>query len=474
MKDLNPYPNLESSRGSEAMGRNLKRTVLLSMITVLLITIPVNGQDLKVSNITDLMRVIQEDYFFEVSQQQLLEGAMRGMFYPLDPHSSYFSKEEYTTFDQRSSGSFAGIGVSISDYDGELMIDDVIQGGPAARAGLQAGDLILSVDGKTAETSGLPELVRLLKGQPQTKVKLSIKKTGTEQIVTTEITREIIKLQPVTYKVLENNIGYIKIDEFIEKVSDQVEQAVEVLKKEKVKGIVLDVRDNPGGILDEAVDVADIFLPKNAPVVYIEYKNKSQQTLFSRKEPLKLPLVVLVNKGSASASEILAAAIQENKAGTVVGAATYGKGTVQMVNELVNGGGMKLTIARYLTPKKNWIHEKGMTPDFVIENPKKINLPMFAPMIEDKDYAKDEKGLNVYGAQQRLSFLGYKEVIATGSMDGTTEKALQGFQLTNKLKNTKGVLDIETRDALNNKIVELYMKPPEDLQLNKAMEILHK
>ncbi|WP_300297104.1 S41 family peptidase [Anaerosolibacter sp.] len=440
---------------------------------MLITVVPIQAAPLKVNDISDLMRLIQEDYLFEVSQQDLIEGAMRGMFYPLDPYSNYFSKEEYTTFDQRNAGSFAGIGVTLSEYDGELMIDEVIQGGPAARIGLQAGDLILSVDGKTAEEDGLPELVRLLKGQPQTKVRLSVKKTGTAQIVTAEVTREIIKLQPVTYKVLENNIGYIKIDEFIEKVSDEVDKAVEALKKAEVTGIIVDVRNNPGGILDEAVNVADIFLPKNKPVVYIEYKNKSQQTLFSRKEPVKIPLVVLVNQGSASASEILAASIQENKAGTVIGSTTYGKGTVQMVAELPNGGGMKLTFARYLTPNKTWIHEKGVTPDVVIENPKRVNLPVFAPLIEEKDYVEGEKGLNVYGAQQRLSFLGYKEVIATGSMDVVTAKALKAFQEENSLSDKNGILDIETRDMLNNKIVDIYMKSPEDLQLNKALELLH-
>ncbi|MBB6215596.1 carboxyl-terminal processing protease [Anaerosolibacter carboniphilus] len=456
------------------MAKTLKQVIAFGIALFLCMTAPVYGAEIQVRDIGDLIQIIEEDYFFEVSQQELLEGAMRGIFYPLDPYSNYFSKEEYDSFDQRNAGSFAGIGVTLSEYGGELMIDAVIQGGPAARAGLEAGDTILSVDGKTAEENGLPELVRLLKGEPQTKVKLSVRKLVTAQIVAAEVTREVIHLHPVTYKILENNIGYIKIDEFIEKVSDEVEKAVEALQKQKVKGIVIDVRNNPGGILDEAVNVADIFLPKNAPVVYIEFKDKSQQTLFSRKEPLNIPLAVLVNQGSASASEILAAAIQENKAGTVIGTTTYGKGTVQMVNELTNGGGIKLTIARYLTPKKNWIHEKGVTPDVVIENPKKTNLPVFAPLIEEKDYALGEKGLNVYGVQQRLNFLGYKEVIATGSMDGATTAALKDFQEENNLSNKTGVLNIETRDALNNKIVELYIKAPEDLQLNKAMELLNK
>jgi carboxyl-terminal processing protease len=455
------------------MVKMFKQAIVFGIVLILFTTAPAYGQGIQVRDIGDLIQMIEEEYLFEVSQQELLEGAMRGIFYPLDPYSNYFSQEEYTTFDERNAGNFAGIGVILSEYDGELMIDEVIQGGPAARVGLKAGDMILAVDGKTAEESGLLELLKLLKGQPNTKVRLMVKKTGTDQILATEVTREIIKLQPVTYKVLENNIGYIKIDEFIEKVSDEVEKAVEALMKAEVKGIIVDVRNNPGGILDEAVNVADIFLPKDKPVVYIEYKDKSQQTLFSRKEPVEIPLVVLVDQGSASASEILAAAIQENNAGTVIGTTTYGKGTVQMVAELANGGGMKLTFARYLTPKKNWIHEKGVTPDVVIENPEKVQLPVFAPLIEDKTYEVGDKGLNVYGAQQRLNFMGYREVVPTGSMDGVTMAALKDFQQENNLTAKNGLLDMETRDALNNKIADTYLKSPEDVQLNKAVELLH-
>lgn len=440
---------------------------------MLCITNPISAEELKISNIGDLMRIIQEEYFFEVSQQELLEGAMRGIFYPLDPYSNYFSNEEYDTFSERNAGSFAGIGVSLSEFEGALVIDRVMAGGPAEKAGIKAEDRILSVDGKTIDEYGIVELVRFLKGQPQTRVKVEVKRAGIEQTFSFEMIREMIQIHPVTYKVLENDIGYIKIDEFIEKVSDDVDKAVEVLKKAKVKGVILDVRNNPGGILDEAVNVADIFLPKNTPVVYIEYRNKSQEVLFSRKEPWKIPLAVLVDKGSASASEILAAAIQESKVGTIVGTTTFGKGTVQMVDKLTSGGGLKLTIARYLTPKKNWIHGKGVTPDIVIENPKKSSIPDFAPMDEDRDYTEGQKGLNVYGAQQRLIYLQYKDVTATGIMDDGTATALKALQAANNIKEKNGVLDIETRDTLNNRVIELHKQFLEDLQLKTALAALH-
>ncbi len=421
-----------------------------------------------------MIKFVQHYYKDEVSEEELMEGAFRGMFEVLDKHSDYYSADEYENFDVETSGQFGGIGLSVGIRNDNITVIAPIEGTPGDKAGIKAGDIIKYVDDIDVSDYNLDKAVKLMRGEPGTKIKLGIIRGNSPEVKYFEITRDIIKIDPVTHKIIENNIGFIRITNFNENTDEHVKVALDEFDEKNVSGIIVDLRNNPGGLLDEVVKVADLFLDKDLPIVHIDYKAYPDRTYISESEKLTdKPLVVLVNGGSASASEIFAGAIKDNDRGVIVGTKTYGKGTVQNMTPLTNGGGIKLTIAEYLTAKETKIDGIGITPDIVIENidnENKDDIMDFVPMIEDdKPYLKD-KGLNVYGAQQRLKYIGY-DVDVTGILDEKTLEAIKKFQETEGLY-PYGVLDLTTRDKLNEKTIEIYNNGGEDLQLEEAVEII--
>ncbi len=427
----------------------------------------------RISYLKDIIQYIQVNYVGEVSEEALMEGAYKGLFEALDPYSRYFTAEDLDAFEQLTSGSYSGIGATVGFEDNQIVIIAPMEGGPAARAGIKPGDIIVSVDDIDAKGNALEKVVDKLLGKPGTKVKLGIKRGDANEILYFNITREIIKLKTVNAQILEGNIGYIQIAEFNEKVSEEVEKVLKDFQQKEVKGIILDLRNNPGGLIDESVDVADFFVPKGQ-VVKIVFKNKSHQIYSAMKEGIKKPLVVLINEGSASASEIVAGAIQDTKAGTIIGTQSYGKGTVQSIDPISNGGGIKLTIAKYLTPNGRVIDGVGITPDIIVHNPDQLDITKissFVPMIEETTAEAGDKGLNVYGAQQRLHWIGYTSIKASGIMDETTVEALKKFQTTAGL-TASGTLDGETVLKLEEQILEIMKGSIEDLQLKKAIEVI--
>ncbi|MCT4607143.1 MAG: S41 family peptidase [Marinisporobacter sp.] len=429
--------------------------------------------DERLAYLKSMIQYIEKNYDGKVTEEELMEGAYKGVFEVLDPHSNYFEKDEYGKFEIDNIGVYGGIGATISVVEGKLVIAGFMENSPAKRAGLKIEDRIESINDEAISKYNSKEGIDLLLGEPGTKVKLGIKRKGQESIQCFYVQREIIKINPVQFKVIDHHIGYICIAEFNQNTSENVKKALKELKAKNIRGIILDLRGNLGGLLQESVKVADEFVPKG-PVVHVNYKNKKRETHYAKKEKINMPVVVLVNQLTASASEIVSGAIQDTKSGTIVGTKTYGKGTVQQTLPITNGGGIKLTIAEYLTPNERSINGIGIQPDIVVKNNRAISKAVIGSLVsmaEDKNFSLGERGLNVYGAQQRLKLLGYEKVEATSILDGVTLNALKDFQKSNGLE-VNGILDLKTRDRINANIEQIANGELKDLQLEKGIEVL--
>ena len=348
-----------------------KKLVLLLLVLTILLTPIASIAESNLASETDLdyflkvKNLIEKNYYIKPSEKELMEGAIKGLFWGLDENSNYYTKEEFETLLEDISGDFVGIGVYIKEEEGSIIIESPIEGGPAQKAGVKMGDKIVSVDGKNIKGMSTPEVIDLIKGEPNTKIKLGIERE--KKPMTLEVKREVIKINPVEYKILKDNIGYIKINQFNQHTYDNLVPALSKFYKENISNIVIDLRDNPGGLLDEVVGILELFIPEG-PIVHIKYRGDIERTYYSKLKKPKYKLAVLINENSASASEIFAGAVQDTKVGTIVGVPSYGKGTVQQIVPLPNGDGMKLTIAEYLTPNKRSIHKKGIKPDIIVEN----------------------------------------------------------------------------------------------------------
>ena len=321
------------------------------------------------SKLKQLKTVIDEYYLGEVDEEQLREYSYKGMIAGLeDPYSVYYTKEEYEDVEESSEGIFSGVGIVLTQ-DMETKAITVVKpmkDGPAQKAGIKAGDILTKVEGEEISSDeDLSSVVSRVKGKEGTKVTLTFSRDGKEKDYT--LTRKEIKKPTVEYEMLENKVGYIKITEFDEVTVEQFDDALSQLENDGMKKLVLDLRDNPGGLLDAVVDIADRILPTGM-IVYTEDKN-GKKTEYEAKsaECVEQPIAVLINGNSASASEILAGAIQDYKAGTLVGTTSYGKGIVQNIFQLGDGSAVKLTIANYYTPKGRNIHKKGIDPDVEVE-----------------------------------------------------------------------------------------------------------
>jgi carboxyl-terminal processing protease len=348
-----------------------KKLVLLLLVLTILLTPIASIAESNLASETDLdyflkvKNLIEKNYYIKPSEKELMEGAIKGLFWGLDENSNYYTKEEFEMLLEDISGDFVGIGVYIKEEEGSIIIESPIEGGPAQKAGVKMGDKIVSVDGKNIKGMSTPEVIDLMKGEPNTKVKLGIERE--KKPMTLEVKREIITINPVEYKILKDNIGYIKINQFNQHTYDNLVPVLSKFYKENISNIVIDLRDNPGGLLDEVVEILGLFIPEG-PIVHIKYRGDIERTYYSKLKKPKYKLAVLINENSASASEIFAGAVQDTKVGTIVGVPSYGKGTVQQIVPLPNGDGMKLTIAEYLTPNKRSIHKKGIKPDIIVEN----------------------------------------------------------------------------------------------------------
>jgi len=321
--------------------------------------------------IQQVKQVIDEMYLWEYDQEDLYEGQIKGMVDALgDPYSVYMTKDEYESFNIETDGIYGGIGIIVTPGEDDLItVVSPIEDTPGERAGIKTGDKIIKVEGKEYFSETMDEAVSLMRGEPDTDVQITIMrrdKDGNTETFDLNITREIIRLQSVKSGVVQEDIGYIRLTAFDNLTYEDFRKALMDIQSKNVKGIVLDLRSNPGGLLNVSVDIADELLGEGT-VVYTEDKYKQRQYEESDSKMVDLPLVVLVNEGSASASEILAGAIRDLDRGTLVGTTTFGKGLVQRIRDLPDGSGIKVTVAEYFTPDGINIHGTGIEPDVVVE-----------------------------------------------------------------------------------------------------------
>ena len=342
---------------------------------------------------TQVFVKIKNDYVQEVNDRELLENAIRGMLEGLDPHSAYLDKSAYTDLQEGTSGEFGGLGIEVGMENGFVKVISPIDDTPAERAGIEAGDLIIRLDDVPVKGMALNDAVKSMRGKPGTDITLTVVREGKDAPFTLVITRAVIKVKSVRSEILEPGLGYLRISQFQAHTGEDMRAALEGLKTdsdEQLKGLILDLRNNPGGVLGAAVAVSDLFLEKGL-IVYTEGRVKDSKLKFSAKpEDLlgKAPLIVLVNAGSASASEIVAGALQDHNRAIIMGEQTFGKGSVQTVLPLETESALKLTTARYYTPNGRSIQASGITPDIVIDKVKIEQLETSNNTIKEANLAR--------------------------------------------------------------------------------------
>jgi carboxyl-terminal processing protease len=322
---------------------------------------------------SDVFGRIKNDYVVDVDDKELIENAIRGMLSGLDPHSSYLDAEQFTELQVGTTGQFGGLGIEVGMENGFVKVIAPIDDTPAQRAGVESGDLVIRLDDTPVKGMTLNEAVKIMRGKPGSDIELTIVREGLDQPLKINITRDIIKVKSVRARMLEPGFGYLRISQFQSKSAENMVDAIEDLKKENkgsLQGLVLDLRNNPGGVLNGAVAVSDAFLKKGM-IVYTEGRIADSRLRFNATPDDVIdgaPLVVLVNQGSASASEIVAGALQDHKRAIIVGVKTFGKGSVQTILPLSNESALKLTTARYYTPSGRSIQAEGITPDIELES----------------------------------------------------------------------------------------------------------
>ncbi|MCS7262429.1 MAG: S41 family peptidase [Aquificaceae bacterium] len=319
--------------------------------------------------LTDVFKTVKENYVGETSTRELIYGALNGMMKSLDPFSAFFTPEQYREFRQETGGEFGGVGIEIGMEKGRPIVISPIEGTPAHRAGLKSGDVIVEINGEDTSNMTLMDVVRRIRGKPGTKVTLTILRKGADRPVRVELERATIKVESVKWTKLED-VGYIRLSQFTEGVGKDVEKAVKGLTSQGVRGIILDLRNDPGGLLAEAINVSELFLKEGKLIVYTKTKKGEVSRYFARKKPIlpeNMPLVVLINRGSASASEIVAGALQDHKRAVIVGEKSFGKASVQNIIPLEDGSAIKLTVAHYYTPLGRLIDKKGIQPDVEVK-----------------------------------------------------------------------------------------------------------
>ncbi|NEZ02261.1 PDZ domain-containing protein [Bacillus shackletonii] len=413
---------------------------------------------------------LESSYYKKVDKKTLINGAINGMVDSLgDPYSDYMSEDEAKQFNESISSSFEGIGAEIQEKDGFITVVSPIKGSPAEKAGLKPNDKILAVNDKSIRGMSANEAVLLIRGKKGTSVKLTIQPAGSKETAEMTIVRDTIPINTVYAEMMKNGVAKVQITSFSNNTYDELVKALDEMDKKGMKSLILDLRQNPGGLLNQALEISNLFVPEGKTIVQTEDRNgKRDQEVAKAGKKINVPAVVLIDEGSASASEITAAALNESAGIPLIGHKSFGKGTVQTATDFKDGSDVKFTVAKWLTPNGEWIHEKGIEPEYKVDLPKYANLPIIDP---SKKWKKSDVSSNIKTAEQMLKAVGYNPGKVDGLYDSQTEKAVQAFQKAEHLK-VNGILEGDTTIELMNKLREKIIK--DDPQVKKATEVLSK
>tara|TARA_B100001123_G_C15273635_1_gene1011274 strand:- start:824 stop:1972 length:1149 start_codon:yes stop_codon:yes gene_type:complete len=356
------------------MNRILKK-FLFFIFTIIFLTTNINAKDnkdfyKKIDLFGEVLEKIGKEYVEDIDESEVIDSAINGVLQSLDPYSAYMSPELFKSMETDTKGEFGGLGIEVGMESGVIKVISPIDGTPAAKAGIKSGDYIIKIDDEQVQGKTLMEAVKLMRGPVGSKIHLTIRRKGIKEIINKTIKREIIEIKSVEAKMIKKNIGYFRLKSFNNNSSAQLFEEIKKIKKEnKPSAYILDLRNNPGGLLTQAINVADFFLD-DGEILSTKGRRLIENRRFFAKKGDKLdgkPIIVLINNGSASASEIVAGALKDHKRAILLGQSTYGKGSVQSVIPLSDGGGMRLTISKYYLPSGKSISEVGVTPDIIVK-----------------------------------------------------------------------------------------------------------
>jgi len=398
-----------------------------------------------------VVKLTLTDYKDRVDPAKLWQGAIKGALETLnDPYSTWFPPADYQAFQQQLNGRFEGIGIFVDFKDHYLIVVKPIKGSPAEKAGLETGDQITAADGFNLRDVPLEEAANHIRGPAGTSVHLKVHRSSENRDFEVDVMRESITLPVIDSRMLTKSMGYVHLEQFTSDASAKFDAAVADLKNQGAQGLVVDLRGNPGGYLDVVVRIASRFIPAGQPVIWVVNKTEKTSINSQAAVPIGVPTVFLVDNASASASEILAGAIQDYGVAPVIGVQSFGKGTVQEILNFTDGSGLKLTIDEYLTPKQHHVHGIGITPDVVVGPYKGVDERTKALTLQ-RPLRRGIVGLDVLYVQERLNDLGYGPLHEDGYFESTTLASVEAFQKAGKLV-ANGVVDDATLDALNTAV----------------------
>ena len=380
------------------------------------------------------LTTIQADYVEEKTPKDLIYGSLRGMLSSLDPHSQFLDPDEYKELKTETQGKFGGLGIEISIRDGLLTIITPLEDTPAWRAGIKAGDHIVKIGDELTRDLTLDDAVKKLRGKPGTEVKITVLREGADKLLDFTIVREVIQIQDVkNTQILQDGIGYIRLAEFREDSAKAFREALDDLTRQGADSLVLDLRNNPGGLLNVAINITEEFLAQGKIIVSTKGRRLSQNTITRSTNKAHLiiwPMVVLINEGSASGSEILAGALQDNKRAIILGTKSFGKGSVQSVIPLPDGSGLRLTTSKYFTPSGRSIHGIGIEPDIVVE----LQLPP-----KDAEDEKEKKVEEIFEGVENQNSSDLEKVKQDGKEAEIRERLLGDNQVQSTISVLKGI-----------------------------------
>ncbi|WNR46953.1 S41 family peptidase [Paenibacillus roseipurpureus] len=425
------------------------------------------------NKIATTFQLIESKYLKQPDHDQLVNGAINGMLESLeDPFSVYMDQKEAKQFDESITSSFQGIGAEVSLEDGKFVIVSPIKGSPAEKAGIQSKDVVVSVNGEKLDGLTLNQAVMKIRGPKGTQAKLDLLRQGTGDPVQVIVVRDNIDVETVHAEMMADQIGKIEIRQFSSNTAVRFAEELKSLEAKGMKGLVIDVRNDPGGLLNVVVDIVNPFVKSGSPILQVENRDGKREPTPSTGKGKNYPVTVLINKGSASASEILAGAFQEAVGSKIIGETSYGKGTVQVTfeKEMGDGSNIKMTVYKWLTPNGNWIHKKGITPDIAVEQPGYFKA---APLTKKDVLKQDTTSDDVKNLQLMLAGLGFNAERTDGYFSEKTTLAVKAFQKANSLPVT-GEVDTDTASKIEKAIMTQIRDPKNDAQLKAAVYQIQK